>query len=1834
MKNVINAIVTVGGIQRKENHGDLEQLLHNDHRNYLEENTEIFTSYNTALFSDFVCRERDSGYYIPIISIDSQNSTTIVFNLQRTAIGLVDIIKKDNNGVKWTKLTVIGTQVTISQSNQSVILATNSIYTDDNTSEHTNPNTFDVNSAVNISFDRIKKSAVDVIGMTDEDTTTINYSSNNQIADNDKIKSALEKLDTKIGANAEITVGTYVTATDNIEAQINDIDVALKTTNDNIGNRTYTYNEVVMDNETVTASIEAISTYIHNEDFVETKGYDAFQAITKSSGVNVYTITQDENATTPYTITDGTLIVNNINYFSIRTVDNKPIYKQGFNLKLSGDVVKVTSFNPATREITLNYEPSTDFVVDFLYRYTNANVPDGKLVIGSNIQNIIDNDPTNIAEAIDYNNTTSGLISTNVQGAIDEVDGNIDTLNADVNTNGSVLKTVKDTAENATYTNSVSGLSSTSIKTALDELTNLTKYNSFGVEVLPTLTKNLDGTVTIGSDGIIVFNILANGTGLKKRFANVTGTTLTIPNNTTSYIYCDYNNGTPLYNYTTSPTIFLTEARYSPVVRVTRESSTILHFEEYDQYAVELSNKALYKDIALHGFERQTGLILSTSATRIVSLSAGFAWFGVQSYNLSQIISGTSGTVYEYYLTAGVWSRTLVTSYDSTYYSDGTNRLTLGNNKWVSKYFFRDIGSDTELYYIHGNQYNSQAEAIAEPLPTAPSTLTSHSLYVGKIVIQYNATNGLAYPRSWDTALQSASVTEHNNLGGIQGGTTGEYYHITNTQALAVAGLETPLQALLTDKAESGIPDAEKSKWGLSYNAGTRVFTLTITGSNTYYYVNGRKFTLAVGTYNFTAHANTSGVYYFYFNSSGVATTSGTIWDILSSCQVAYVYYNATTVTGLLAYELHGCNMSSWSHKYHHLTDGTKFGSGGALSGYTPQSDTVANVQFGVASATYYDEDIDLVSDTLVDGSNYRILSRNVAGEWAITTSTLPYLNTLGGTNNAVINSGGTALTELTANDTYFNSYIVLTNFLGINRVLLLSGQSSYTTLNRAQSESVATLNLSGLPVQEFVILWQITFRYRTTYSTTTAKTRIESEPIRVTINRANISGFAGSHNALSGRTDANSHPISAINASIPNAVIFEKSDGTGLGESLDITWNDTTKILSAKNITTEKLNELTLTKQTNGFTISGGTISKTLTVANDANVSGTNTGDETKATIESKLTGNITSHTHSYEPANTNIQSHISNTSNPHSVTKTQVGLGNVDNTSDTNKPVSTAQQTALNLKANVSGQVFTGAISATNLSGTNTGDQTTIVGITGTTAQFNTALTDGDFATLDGSETLTNKTLTSPVINTTATGTGITTAGGASKLVKTDTLGDIYERGNRVAEDFKATSNKPSVFLNGTNAYISIADNDNLDFGTGTFSIITEHLFESGNTTRYKQHKFSGSVGFHLTHAISNKVSFFVTDGTNSFSISSTNAITDGKMHVIGIRFGVDSASSALFIDGIEDTTATKSGTFPTLSKSNTMALSIGSITGTFHKNETRLNRLFNYALSASQMQKYSYDGIAYEDIGGSNAELLINGNFETGINTDNFMVATGATVLFNDTDVDRIGNYNLKMTIAAGIFDAGIFLNSKYVIGKRYRVSFRAKATTNTTLKLCGTTTQPITTTMTQYTKEFIADATQMLFLQYLNIANTIIIDDIIVQKIGCVLDLSSDSIANTGWFDKSGNNLHATYTNALPINLQNYKPRIQGYSADMRGANVASATTITPTGELFHVTGTTAIATINIPYTGFNGSITIIPDGIFTWTTAGNIALAGTAVVSKALKMTYDSTTSKWYPDYIA
>ena len=87
---------------------------------------------------------------------------------------------------------------------------------------------------------------------------------------------------------------------------------------------------------------------------------------------------------------------------------------------------------------------------------------------------------------------------------------------------------------------------------------------------------------------------------------------------------------------------------------------------------------------------------------------------------------------------------------------------------------------------------------------------------------------------------------------------------------------------------------------------------------------------------------------------------------------------------------------------------------------------------------------------------------------------------------------------------------------------------------------------------------------------------------------------------------------------------------------------------------------------------------------------------------------GNVNNTSDADKPVSTNTQLALDLKANAESpsftgtvsgVTKAHVGLGNVDNTSDANKPVSTATQTALDLKAPKASPTFTGTATASDL-------------------------------------------------------------------------------------------------------------------------------------------------------------------------------------------------------------------------------------------------------------------------------------------------------------------------------------------------------------------------------------------------------------------------------------------------------------------------------------------------------------------------------------------------------
>lgn len=111
----------------------------------------------------------------------------------------------------------------------------------------------------------------------------------------------------------------------------------------------------------------------------------------------------------------------------------------------------------------------------------------------------------------------------------------------------------------------------------------------------------------------------------------------------------------------------------------------------------------------------------------------------------------------------------------------------------------------------------------------------------------------------------------------------------------------------------------------------------------------------------------------------------------------------------------------------------------------------------------------------------------------------------------------------------------------------------------------------------------------------------------------------------------------------------------------------------------------------------------------------------------------------------------------------------------------------------------------------------------ITGTTAQFNAALSDNDFATLAGAETLTNKTLTTPTI---AQINGSTTASGTLTLVST-TNGTKATAGILMTDGITSTSTTTGTLVVTGGVGISGALN------VGGDTRITGNLIVDGTTT-----------------------------------------------------------------------------------------------------------------------------------------------------------------------------------------------------------------------------------------------------------------------------------------------------------------------------------------------------------------------------------------------------------------
>jgi hypothetical protein len=235
------------------------------------------------------------------------------------------------------------------------------------------------------------------------------------------------------------------------------------------------------------------------------------------------------------------------------------------------------------------------------------------------------------------------------------------------------------------------------------------------------------------------------------------------------------------------------------------------------------------------------------------------------------------------------------------------------------------------------------------------------------------------------------------------------------------------------------------------------------------------------------------------------------------------------------------------------------------------------------------------------------------------------------------------------------------------------------------------------------------------------------ASPSVVTVGGATAANIASATTLANAATDANTASTIVkrdVSGNFSAGMITANLTGNVTGNASTVTTNANLSgdVSSSGNVTT-----LATVNTTTPGTYGTGTTVPTITV----NGKGLVTASSSTAIAFPVTLAGIETLT------NKTLTSPVINT--PTGIVKADVGLGNVDNTSDASKPVSTATQTALNFKADLASPTFTGTITIPSpftlgsTSVTTTGTQLNYLNaITGTTGSTNSSLVFSNNPTL----------------------------------------------------------------------------------------------------------------------------------------------------------------------------------------------------------------------------------------------------------------------------------------------------------------------------------------------------------------------------------------------------------------------------------------------------------------------------------------------------------------------
>jgi len=288
----------------------------------------------------------------------------------------------------------------------------------------------------------------------------------------------------------------------------------------------------------------------------------------------------------------------------------------------------------------------------------------------------------------------------------------------------------------------------------------------------------------------------------------------------------------------------------------------------------------------------------------------------------------------------------------------------------------------------------------------------------------------------------------------------------------------------------------DKSESTISFNEGTRTFSIAPVSTSFTVWCAGKKY-VKTGTETVQI-PDTSGLYYIYFNSSGVLSyrTDYFVWD--EDAPTAYVYWNEVDNKAyFFADERHGITLDWATHEYLHRTRGAAIANGFGANNYIIDGNGSldSHAKLDIANGTFFDEDLQVdISHSATPTPNTweQVLQGNAEipvfyrlnNHWTKDVATEFPLKQGASRPQYNLNTAGTWSATDIANNRFGVSWIIATNNLS-EPIIAVLGQGSYTNNGSAQAEFYSSLNLDGFPIVEFRPLYKIIYECKDSYTNT-----------------------------------------------------------------------------------------------------------------------------------------------------------------------------------------------------------------------------------------------------------------------------------------------------------------------------------------------------------------------------------------------------------------------------------------------------------------------------------------------------------------------------------------------------------------------------------------------------------------------------------------------------------------------------------------------------------------------------------------------------------------------------